>query len=121
MNVSKYSNQFWLSPSWLLLSHLPPVVSSLLLPQRTVRHREAVSGEEHGLPVRGKVHQEAPEHGQLAGGEAGGDRARGGHPAAGPAPQHCDSARCLREPHGRGSHPGAVSDRRSTTDGRRGS
>lgn len=87
------------------------MVSSLLLPQRAVCNRKAVLGEEHGREVRRKVHQEAAELGQLAGSEAGGDPARGGHPAAGPAPQHRDAARRLRKPHRRGSHPGAVSQR----------
>lgn len=104
---SKYVNQFGLHFFLNNVSHLPRFLS-----QWTVRHREAMSGEEHRGPVRRQVHQEAPEHSQLAGREAGGDRARGGHPAADPAPQHCDAPRGLREPHRCGSHPGAVSDSR---------
>lgn len=100
---SKYINQRGLHVFLNILSHLP-------LSQWTVRHRKAMSGEDHRRPVRRQVHQEAPEHSQLARGEAGGDRARGGHPAADPAPQHCDAPRRLWEPHRRGSHPGAVSD-----------
>lgn len=76
--------------------------------QRAVCHREAVQREEQRSGVRRQVHQEAAEPGQLSRGEAGGDRARGGHPAADPAPQHRHAARRLREPHGRGAHPGAV-------------
>lgn len=79
--------------------------------QRAVCHREAMQREKHGPGVRCQVHQEAAEYGQLSRGEAGGDRAGGEHPAADPAPQHRHAARRLREPHGCGADPGAVSQK----------
>lgn len=85
------------------------------VPQRAVCHRQAMQREKHRSGIRRQVHQEASEHGQLSRGEAGGDRAGGGHPATDPAPQHRHSARCLREPDRRGAHPGAVSDCRSNS------
>lgn len=77
--------------------------------QWAVCHRKAMQREKHGAGVRRQVHQEAAEHGQLARGAAGGDRAGGGHPAADSAPQHRHAARRLREPHRCGAHPAAVS------------
>jgi len=79
--------------------------------QRPVRHREAMQREKHGPGICRQVHQEASEHGELSRRAAGGDRARGGHPAADPPRQHRHAARRLREPHRRGADPGAVSGR----------
>ena len=61
-------------------------------PQRPVRHREEVPGEEHGAGLRGQVHQEATEPGQPAGRVPGGDPAGGGHPVAGAEPQRHHTA-----------------------------
>uniref|UniRef100_A0ABI8APY5 Protein kinase domain-containing protein n=1 Tax=Felis catus TaxID=9685 RepID=A0ABI8APY5_FELCA len=63
--------------------------------------------EGHREGVRGQVHQEASPVVQPAGGQPGGDRAGGEHPAGDPAPQHHHAARHLREQDGRGAHPGA--------------
>lgn len=86
-----------------------PTALLLLCPQRAVCHREAVQREEHGLRVRGQVHQEAAEPGQQAGRAKGGGGEGGGHPAADPAPQHRDAARRVREPHRHRPRPGTVS------------
>lgn len=63
--------------------------------QWPVCYSEEVSREKHRAGVCCQVHQEAPEPGQPARGEPGGDRARGQHPAAGPARQHRQAARRL--------------------------
>lgn len=77
--------------------------------QWAVCYSEEVSGEKHGGGICCQVHQEEAEQGQPARGEPRGDRARGRHPAAGPARQHRPTARHLREQDRRGAHPGAVS------------
>lgn len=77
--------------------------------QRAVCHCQTMQREEHGSGICRQVHQEASEHGELSRSAAGGDRAGGRHPAADSAPQHRHAARRLREPDGRGAHPGAVS------------
>lgn len=82
-------------------------------PQRTVRHRPEVQGEELGRRVRGQVHQEAAAVVQPARGEPRGDRARGQHPTGDPAQQHHHAARHLREQDGRDPDPGARVGRRA--------
>lgn len=92
---------------WLYES-LKSIFISLSL-QWPVCYSEEMSREKHGCGICCQVHQEAPEPGQPARGEPGGDRAGGQHPAADPARQHRQAARHLWEQDRRGPHSGAVS------------
>lgn len=68
---------------------------SISLFQWTVCHREAMQREKHRSGIRCQVYKKATEHSQLSRSAAGGNRARGGHPATDSAPQHCHAARRL--------------------------